>query len=103
MLRVTVELWPGGSKALARTLAIADITNVSELADLSDYQVLAAEGPNPRAGTAAWEAETRLRDHDRRSSVWSLVAKVALWAAEQAKDKRTGKPNRLSVDPGERR
>jgi len=89
MLRVTVELWPGGVKALARTLAVADIANVSELADLSDYQVLAAEGPNPLAGTAAWEAETQVRAHDRRSSVWSLVAKVALWAAKQAEDKRT--------------
>lgn len=42
-------MWPGGIKALARTLAVADIANVSELAGLSDYQVFAAEGSNPLA------------------------------------------------------
>ena len=90
MLRVTVEIWPGEVKTLARTLAMADIANVTEIADLSDYRVRAKERPNPLVGTAAWEEETWIRTHDRRSSVWSLVAKVAVWAAEQARDKRTG-------------
>ncbi|NOJ40325.1 hypothetical protein [Bradyrhizobium australiense] len=89
MLHITVELWPGGIRDLARTLAIADIANVSDLADLDDYQVHAMEAANPLTDTTDWEATGRIPDHDRHSSVWSLVAKVADWAAEQAKGKKS--------------
>jgi hypothetical protein len=87
MLRVIVEIWPGGSEIHARTLAIAGIANVSEsdVAKLSHYQVHATEGANPLAGTTEWEAVGEILDHERYSSVWSLVAKVGAWTAEQQK------------------
>ena len=31
MLRVTVELWPGGDETRARPLAVANVANVSHL------------------------------------------------------------------------
>lgn len=37
MLRVTIELWPAGFRSEARTIAVADISNTSDLADVSDY------------------------------------------------------------------
>ncbi|QDW41739.1 hypothetical protein FFI89_001065 [Bradyrhizobium sp. KBS0727] len=87
MLHVTVEIWPGGSEIDAWTVATADIANVSEsnCAKLSRYHVRATEGVNPLAGTPEWEAVGQILNHDRRSSVWSLVAKVAAWAIEQQK------------------
>ena len=85
MLRVTVEIWPGGEPRRARILATAFIANVSDLEDISNYTMRVSEGVNPVAGTPAWKAEGEVRGHDRRASVWSLVAKVAAWAAEQRK------------------
>ena len=85
MLHITVELRPDGIRDLARTVATAEVTNVSDVAHLDDYQVHATEGANPLTGTPEWEAAGRILDHDRHSSVWSLVARVADWAAEQAK------------------
>jgi hypothetical protein len=48
VLRVTVEIWPGGDKTRARAVAIANVANLSDLADVSDYAVSVTEGHNPR-------------------------------------------------------
>ena len=84
MLRVTVELWPGGDETRARPLAVANVANVSHLADLSDYSVSVSEGYNPLANTRAWSQRGHVNQHDRKTSVWVLIAKIANWAAEQA-------------------
>ncbi|MHC2674478.1 hypothetical protein ACVI1J_006641 [Bradyrhizobium diazoefficiens] len=51
MLVVTIQLWPGGSSALRRPVATMHIGNVSDLADVSDYHVIAMETANPVTGT----------------------------------------------------
>lgn len=43
MLRVTVEIWPGGDKTRACAIAIANVANLSDLADVSDYAVSVTE------------------------------------------------------------
>ena len=88
MLRITVEIWPGGDKTRARTLAIANVANVSDLADVSDYAVSVTEGYNPVTNTPPWSQGGSVFQHDRRTSVWALVAKVAIWAAEEAEKTR---------------
>jgi hypothetical protein len=84
MLRVTVEIWPGGDETRARVLATAEVGNISELADTSDYEVTVAEGHNPLTKTPPWTRRGHVFQHNRRASVWALVAKVSSWAAEQA-------------------
>jgi hypothetical protein len=84
MLRVTVEIWPGGDETRARSLAIANIANISDLADVSDYAVVVSEGHNPIANTPPWSQRGHVFQHDRRTSVWALIAKVATWATEEA-------------------
>ncbi|MDT3687932.1 MAG: hypothetical protein RO009_23155 [Pseudorhodoplanes sp.] len=84
MLRVKVELVPGGWEGGSREIARAEIGNISNLADMSDYAVRVSEGRNSVAGTEAWSCEGKIFAHDRRTSVWSLVAKVAHWAAQEA-------------------
>jgi hypothetical protein len=84
MLRVTVEIWPGGDKTRACAIAIANVANVSDLADVSDYAVSVTEGQNPVTNTPPWSQRGYVIQHDRRTSVWALVAKVAIWAAEEA-------------------
>ena len=88
MLRVTVEIWPGGDKLRARVLAIANVANVSDLANVSDYAVSVSEAHNPIANTPPWTRHGYIFQHDRNNSVWALVAKVAAWAAEVAKTRR---------------
>ena len=84
MLRIKVELVPGGFEEFAREIARAEVGNVSNLADLSDYCVRVREGKNKLAGTPAWERTGKIFKHDRRASVWHLVGKVARWATEEA-------------------
>jgi hypothetical protein len=84
MLRVTVEIWPEGDKTNARAIAIANVANLSELADVSDYAVFVSEGHNPVTNTPPWSQRGHVFQHDRKTSVWGLIAKVATWATEEA-------------------
>ena len=77
MLVVTIELVPGGFTPLRRTIASMRIANISNLADVSDYLVEATEGANPLAGTPARNGDVVLHHHDRRQSVWALLARAA--------------------------
>jgi len=77
MLRVTIELVPGGFTPLRRTIASMTVGNVSDLADISDYRVDAMEGANPLTGEPPRSTTCTIVDHDRRQSVWALLAKAA--------------------------
>ncbi len=81
MLRILVELVPGGNEARKREIARATLANISALDDVSDYRIDAWEHANPIAGTDAWDADGVIYGHDRRQSVWRLVARAAVWAA----------------------
>jgi hypothetical protein len=84
VLHITVEIWPGGDKTRAQVVAIANVANLSDLADVSDYAVSITEGHNPITNAPAWSQRGSVFQHDRRASVWALVAKVGTWAAEEA-------------------
>jgi hypothetical protein len=73
MLKITVEILPAGVSSLRRTLAVMTVGNISELADVSSYEVSAMEAPNRLAGTNARSTSVQVIDHDRRQSVWELV------------------------------
>jgi hypothetical protein len=77
MLRITVEIIPGGFAPFRKTIAIMSIANVSELADISNYRVEATENRNDIAGLPARSLLAEVRNHDRRQSVWSLIAVAA--------------------------
>jgi hypothetical protein len=51
---------------------------------MSDYEVRVDEGHNPLTNIPPWSRHGYIFQHDRKSSVWALVAKVAAWAAEEA-------------------
>lgn len=83
MLKITVDIHPGGSAMLRRTLATMTIANVSNLADVSDYQVSALESANPLTGLSARICGFEVTGHDRRQSVWTLL-ETALAQMESA-------------------
>lgn len=76
MLVVTIELWPGGLGALRRPIGTLHIGNVSNLADVSDYRVIAMESANSLIGTPAGVAQFRVLAHDRRQRVWALLQRA---------------------------
>jgi hypothetical protein len=77
MLVITVDLVPGGHQPRRRTIGSMRIANVTDLADISDYVVTVLEGANPLAGTPPRNGSCAVHAHDRRQSVWSLLAKAA--------------------------
>ena len=83
MIVVKVYLWPNGDPDRAREIATADIANISDLADLSNYAVLAAERESDVTGLPSQSAGFEIHNHIRRQSVWALVCAVALKAARQ--------------------
>ena len=86
MLRIIVQLVPGGAEQRAHEVARAELGNLSELAPTSDYSISACEGANPLRASAAWDRRGLIVSHDRRQSVWALVAKAASWAATEAEE-----------------
>jgi hypothetical protein len=82
MLKITIDLIPGGFAPLKRTIATMRIANLSDLADCSDYRIEATEGRNPLTGDPPRSASCEVTGHDRRQSVWALVAKAAEAACE---------------------
>jgi len=76
MIAVTVEILPGGSDARRRTIGMLRIANLSNLATVSSYSVDALESANPVAGSTARIAACTIEHHDRRQSVWKLIARA---------------------------
>jgi hypothetical protein len=73
MLRVTVELVHGGRNKI---LATADV-GLMNSGDVGRYDVIAAEADNPLSGREAWHRRFTVEGHDRNSSVWRLLEKIA--------------------------
>jgi hypothetical protein len=77
MLIVKIELLPGGDAARRRVIATLEISNISDLSDVSSYAVEAEESANPLAGTPARMASVRVDGHVRAQPVWALLHRAA--------------------------
>jgi len=84
MLRIIVELVPGGREPAKFELARAELGNLSELAAVSDYAIRASEGANPLTDTPAWRRTGLIEGHPRNQSVWKLVERAAAWCGDEA-------------------
>jgi len=76
MLVVTIDLVPGGYEPHRRTIASVQVSNVSNLADCSDYCVTAMEGSNPLTGDPPRKTTCMVLAHKRRQSVFALLQKA---------------------------
>lgn len=86
MIIVTIDLAPGGLVKRRRTIASMHIANLSGLADISDYEINVLEAANPLTGTPPRNGGCRVEGHDRRQSVFALIAKAASAAMEAEYD-----------------
>lgn len=77
MLILNIELVPGGFEPLRKSIGSLRIANVSDLADVSDYSIVAMEAANPLTGAPARIAEYTLVNHPRRQSVFALLRAAA--------------------------
>jgi len=84
VIRIRVDIWPHGDQRRAYTQATAVIACDPGQGAVRDYHVHAGESQNEVTGAADWSSVGHVLAHDRRQSVWALVAKVATWAAEEA-------------------
>ena len=64
-------------KLNGKVIAGAEITNISHLADVSDYFVAAYEKASEVTLTPYQGRTFKVRNHLRRQSVWALVERVA--------------------------
>jgi hypothetical protein len=76
MLIMTIHLVPGGYEPHRRTIASMRISNISDLADTSDYSVEVMEAANHLTGDPSWNGTCVVLAHDRRQSVWALMARA---------------------------
>ncbi|APG13749.1 hypothetical protein BKD09_35870 [Bradyrhizobium japonicum] len=77
MLVITVDLVPGGFTPMRRTIAAMNISNISDLAEISDYRIEASETSNPLAGTPPRTVRCVIHGHARAQSVWALLVKAS--------------------------
>jgi hypothetical protein len=77
MILITIDLVPGGFQPMRRTIGSMRIGNLSDLADISDYAVDVMEAANPLTGTNPRNGSCRVEGHDRRQSIWALIARAA--------------------------
>jgi hypothetical protein len=83
LLKITVEIYPGGSAEIARPIAAMTVTNLSDLAEVSDYDVVTAEAAHPLTGNASRMCWHQVRNQTRRQSVWKLIG-AAIAGLDQA-------------------
>jgi phosphoribosylcarboxyaminoimidazole (NCAIR) mutase len=76
MLVVTIELWPGGSSRHRRPIGTMHIGNESDLADVSDYWIIAMATANHLTGESACIAQFPVLAHPRRQRVWALIQRA---------------------------
>ena len=67
-----------------REVAAATITNLSDLAETSNYMAIWSEQASDQTGLPERANLMHINGHLRRQSIWALVEKVAARAAQGA-------------------
>ena len=70
-------------KVNGEIIAQARLANLSQRADISDYQVSWMERAEPSLGIAVSTGRALITGHRRRQSVWALVAKTVASILDQ--------------------
>jgi hypothetical protein len=76
MLIITIDLVPGGYEFYCETIGSMRIANLSNLGDTCDYSVEVTEAANDLTGDPSWNGKCVVLAHDRRQSVWALMARA---------------------------
>lgn len=66
-----------GSRKNRKLVAATHLWNISDLADVSDYEFISEEFGAPSLDIPANTVKSEIKQHKRKQSVWALVEKVA--------------------------
>jgi hypothetical protein len=77
MIVVTVTLVPSGCQPYRRDVGMLRISNIADLAGISDYEIDVTEAANHLTGSRARIGSCIVERHDRVQSVWALVERAA--------------------------
>lgn len=92
MIRVTVEIWPGGFESARRVLATADIGRTKD-GPLADYEVTLSEDLVGVVGQSA-----RVLNYPRWSrSIWDLIARCIAAGLNGGNEELPARPETLKV------
>ena len=75
-MSVYIEVYVG-SRENRKLVAECHAYNVSNLANISDYEFISTEFGEPRLGIYAREVKGEIKEHSRKQSVWALVEKIS--------------------------
>lgn len=73
MIYVSIQIWPGGDRARAREIASAQMSNVSGLADVSEYHCSYSTRGDLSLGIQPEEGWARVVEHRRSDGVMILL------------------------------
>jgi hypothetical protein len=76
MLVLRLEIWPGGSRDLRRTIGEVRIANVTDLAPVSDYELTFTPHNDAGQPLVSKHRHAEVRGHERSDGAWSLVGKA---------------------------
>lgn len=75
-IEVKVTYLPNGDRSRSEEIAKLTISNISELAELSDYEFVFDTKPFDFINRAAEIVHGRYVGHFRRDGVWALIRKI---------------------------
>lgn len=76
MMRVTIEIVPGGREDGAHTIDILHIGNMSTLHDISDYAVWAGTNPTHSAPSERPAPDLWVKNHARAAGYGPLLQRI---------------------------
>lgn len=76
MMVVTIEIWPGGDECYSFEIGRMEVSNISNLAEVSDYHAHIVQRGTPSLNVNAMEKTVLVQGHRRRSGAWALVRRV---------------------------
>lgn len=78
-MSLTVEVYVGSHLNKDRRKLVAEgvLHNVSDLADISDYEGVLIEHGEPRLNIPKTKQEISINNYSRKQSVWELVKQMA--------------------------
>ncbi|GFZ93971.1 hypothetical protein [Sphingobium fuliginis] len=76
MMVVSVQIWPGGDESSRFEIGRMEVSNMSNLAEFSDYHAHVIQQSALGLDVNAIDRIVRVKGHPRREGAWALVKRV---------------------------
>lgn len=76
MMVVRIEIWPDGDESDCFEIGRMEVSNISGLAEVSDYHAHIVQRATFSLNVNALEKTVLVQGHPRRNGAWALVRRV---------------------------